>query len=287
LNIAVVGGGGKMGIWVARQLLAENISVVLVDRQAMRLSVASSELNAIGTTDIAIAAKADIVILAVPISAFEECVKELASILKPKQRVVDITSVKTMPLEAMHKYLPQCITLGAHPIFGPGAQNFAKQNIVLTPTTEAEEAFSREVHIWLEARGGHVEIMTPAEHDKLMGTVLGLSHFIAIAAGDAILHQADLKSIEMASGVTFRVLMTLISSVLNEDPALYAAIQTHLPELPQLERDFINRAKEWADLVENKDSIAFAARMAQLKTALDQKTSCCEQSYREMYRLGG
>lgn len=285
MRIAIIGGAGKMGRWVARQLLAENIDVVLIDSNAMRLSVASSELKTVGTTDIGIAAKADIVILAVPISAFEESIKTLSVKLKTGQKVIDITSVKTMPVEVMHKYLPECLTLGAHPIFGPGACSLTKQNIVLTPTTEAEKKFAISVKSWLEAREAHIEIMSPTEHDKLMGIILGLSHFIAIVSGDTLLHQEELACVEIASSVTFRVLMTLVGSVLSEDPELYAAIQTSLPELPALEKDFIKRAKEWADLVDNKDHTVFASRMAKLKTLLQQRAPNCEKAYQDMYRL--
>jgi prephenate dehydrogenase len=285
VNIAVVGGAGKMGMWIAHLLLASNIDVVLIDNNAARLSAASSELKTVGTTDIRAASKADVVILAVPISSFEESAQALGTILKPGQKVIDITSVKVMPVALMHKNLPECLTLGTHPIFGPGAHSLAGQNIVLTPTTETERAFSASVRSWLETRGAHVEIMSPAEHDKLMGIVLGLSHFIAIVSGDTLLHQAAIMHTESTSGVTFRVLMTLIGSVLSEEPTLYAAIQTQLPELPALESDFIRRATEWADLVKNKDGTAFAARMAELKTLLEQRTLCCEQAYHNMYRL--
>jgi len=285
MKVAIVGGAGKMGLWVARHLLAENIDVVLIDENAMRLSAASSELKTVGTTDISIAAKADTVVLAVPISVFEKVVKALKTKLRAGQKVIDITSVKVMPVDVMHKYLPHCLTLGAHPIFGPGALGFTKQNIVLTPATEEEYAFASDIQSWLETRGAHVEIMSPTEHDRLMGTILGLSHFIAIVAGDTLLHQPKSEHMELASSVTFRVLMTLIGSVLSEDPALYAAIQTHLPELPSMEKDFIQRAQEWAHLIENKDEAAFATRMAELKALLQQKTPNSEQAYRDMYRL--
>ncbi|MCL2615473.1 MAG: prephenate dehydrogenase [Dehalococcoidia bacterium] len=285
MNIAVIGGAGKMGMWVARQLLAENMNVVLIDSHAMRLSAASSELKTVGTTDIGIAAKVDIVILAVPISAFEDSIKELSKKIKAGQKVIDVTSVKMMPVDVMHKYLPECLVLGAHPIFGPGAHSLAKQNVVLTPTTEEEQVFAASVRTWAEARGAHVEIMTPAEHDRLMGMVLGLSHFIAIVSGDTLLHQPELERVEPTSSVTFRVLMTLIGSVLSEDPALYAAIQSHLQELPSLEKDFVRRAKEWADLVEKKDLTTFATRMTELKTLMQQNTLGCEQAYSDMYRL--
>jgi len=285
MKIAIVGGAGKMGIWLARQLLCEPLEVILVDSHAMRLSVASSELKIVGTTDLKAVANADIVLLALPITTFADNIKELSSILQPSQTVMDITSVKVMTVNAMHKYFPSCLVLGAHPVFGPGAQSWQKQNVILTPTSDEETKFANKIRFWLEERGAHVETMSPAEHDHAMSVVLGLAHFIAIVSGDTLLHQTEMQEMQPLSSVTFRLLMTLVGSVISEDPSLYASIQTHLTELPELEKDFISRAQEWADLVVNKDSTTFAERMAELKPLLSKWAPDSEKSYRNMYRI--
>jgi prephenate dehydrogenase len=87
-----------------------------------------------------------------------------------------------------------------------------------------------------------VKLMTPAEHDRLMAVVLGLAHYIAIVSGDTLLGLDNLAAMELVSGVTFRVLMTLVASVLSEDPSLYASIQTHLPDMASIEGDFVSKA---------------------------------------------
>lgn len=287
MKFAIVGGAGKMGMWIARLLLAEQSEVVLIDRDGARLSAASSALKTVGTTSLGAVKDADIIIISVPIAVFEPCIKELSAHVKDIQTVLDVTSVKEMPVQAMHKYLPGCVTLGAHPIFGPGAGSLAGHNVVLTPTVSAEKVLADEAKAWLEERGARVELMTPQEHDRLMSAVLGLAHFIAIVSGDTLLNLDNLKDMEMASGITFRVLMTLVESVLGEDPSLYASIQTHLPGLPAIERDFIARAAQWAKLVENKDSTEFARRMSELRAKMEQSVSGSGQAYRDMYRLAG
>ncbi len=242
MKIAVVGGAGKMGQLIARFLLAENLEVVLIDNDEGRLSAIRRELKVEGTTDLGAVSLADLIIISVPIATFESIVKKLSRFVKKGQIVIDITSVKIMPVEVMHRYLAGCLVLGAHPVFGPGAGGLEGHSIVLTPTSDSEKALAEQAKVFLEKRGARVELMTPAEHDHLMAVVLGLAHYIAIVAGDTLLGLDNLADMELASGVTFRVLMTLVASVLSEDPSLYASIQTRLPEFPGIHNEFVDKA---------------------------------------------
>jgi prephenate dehydrogenase len=287
MKVAIVGGTGKMGRWVARLLLAEKMDVVLIGRDAVKLSAASSELKTVATTDLGAARSADLVILSVPISVFEQVVKDLAKHVKPGQMIIDLTSVKVMPVEAMHKHLPGAAILGAHPVFGPGAQGLKGHNVVLTPTDAAEKSLAVSAQHWLEARGAKVRVMTPAEHDEMMAVVLGLAHFIAIVSGDTLLGLDKMQDLKEASGVTFRLLMTMVGSVLGEDPELYASIQANLPALPDIENAFIDKASDWAAIVKNKDTAEFARRMRELKAKMEQTAGGSESAYADMYLIAG
>ena len=285
MKVAIIGGAGKMGKWMARFLLAEKIDVILIGSNKDRLSAARQELHVEGTTDLGAVRQADLIIISVPIATFESIVKELSRFVKKGQTVIDITSVKVMPVEVMHRYLAGCLVLGAHPVFGPGAEGLTGHNIVLTPTSDSEKALAQQAKSFLEKRGARVKLLTPAEHDRLMAVVLGLAHYIAVVAGDTLLGPDNLVDMELASGVTFRVLMTLVASVLSEDPSLYASIQTNLPELPTIEADFINKASLWAELVKRKDNPEFIRRMSDLSKRLEQILPGENQAYRDMYRI--
>ena len=285
MKVAIIGGAGKMGKWIARFLLAEKIDVILIGSNVERLSAARQELHVEGTTDLGAVSQADLIIISVPIATFEAIVKELGRFVIKGQTVIDITSVKTMPVEVMHRYLPGCLVLGTHPVFGPGAEGLTGHNVVLTPTSDSEKALAEQAKSFLGKRGAQVKLMTPAEHDRLMAFVLGLAHYIAIVSGDTLLGLDNLADMKLASGVTFRVLMTLVASVLGEDPSLYASIQTNLPDLPAIEAEFINKASQWAELVKQKDSPQFIRRMAELHEKLEQITSGDGTAYRDMYRI--
>jgi prephenate dehydrogenase len=285
MKIAIVGGAGKMGRWLGRALINEGQSALLIDRDEPRLAEAQRELQTETSNDYKTIGEADAIIFSVPITDFEAVVRAAAPFIRREQVVLDITSVKVMPVEVMHRYLPDCLVLGTHPVFGPGAENLRGHNIVLTPTNAGEEKLAEQLKLFLSGRGAVVSLMTPTRHDELMAVVLGLAHFIALVAGDTLLHLESLADIEPVSGVTFRALLTFIGSVLSENPHLYAAIQVNLPTLPGLEQEFIRKAGEWAKIVKEKDNAAFVERMSGLKQKLESQHLDTNRAYADIYRL--
>ncbi len=175
--------------------------------------------------------------------------------------------------------------LGAHPIFGPGAKSIANQNFVLTPTNDREKTLAQKVEGYLETRGAKVTLMTPQEHDEVMAVVLGLSHFIALVSADTLVSFDKLKQMEAIGGVTYKVLLTLVESVISEDPELYASLQMSLPNMMEIEKLFQRRVKTWADLVGNKDKQKFVERMGALKSRFEEGNPDFGKAYENMYKI--
>ena len=167
----------------------------------------------------------------------------------------------------------------------PVPGGIANQNFVLTPTSDEERALAQKIKSYLEARGARVTLMTPREHDETMSLVLGLSHFIAIVAADTLLSSGKLKPMEAASSTTYKVLLTMIQSVLSEDPELYASLQMSLPGVTAFERLFQEEPEEWAELVESKNRQEFIRRMKALKDKLEKVSPDFGKAYENMYRL--
>jgi prephenate dehydrogenase len=228
---------------------------------------------------------ADVVLLSVPIESFAQVVKEISPQIRPEQIVADITSIKVLPVEIMHKYLKTGLMLGAHPLFGPGARGITNQNFVLTPTSDEERALAQKVRQYLETRGAKVSLMTPEEHDEKMAIILGLSHFIAIVSADTLLSANKLKLPEPMGGITYKVLLTLVESVISENPELYASIQMNLPDVTEIEELFSKKVGEWAHLVKNKDRRKFVQQMNLLKDRLEKSDPDFGKAYENMYKL--
>jgi len=284
VRIAIIGGSGKMGRWFAKFLLNDGKEVVISGRNEKKLLETRRQLGVEVASNVEAVKSADAVLLSVPIESFKEVIEQISPHVQPKQIVIDISSVKVLPVEIMHKHLKTRLTLGVHPLFGPGAGSIANQNFLLTPTNDEEGALAQKVREYLETRGARVNLMTPNEHDEKMTIILGLSHFIAIVSADTLL-SSGLRETETIGGITYRVLLTLVESVISEDPELYASLQMNLPNITEMEGLFQKKARVWADLVKNKDREKFIQQMKVLRNRLEKDNPDFGKAYENMYRI--
>jgi prephenate dehydrogenase len=118
-----------------------------------------------------------------------------------------------------------------------------------------------------------------------MSIVLGLPHFLGLAACETLLEQKDLKESKKVAGTTYRMLFTLAEATALETPDLYANLQMRLPELGKLEDLYIEKAQEWLDLVKRKDPDAIVKRMEQLRAKLLKADPDFAESYEIMYKM--
>ena len=285
MRVAIIGGSGKMGRWFASFLLKDGKEVIITGRNQRKLREAQQQLGVEVATSEEAVESADVVLISVPIDSFEEVVKEIAPHIHSGQVIVDITSVKAMPVEVMHKYIKTGLILGMHPVFGPGARDVASQNFVLTPTDDGERALAQKVTEYLEARGARVTSMTPREHDEMMAVVLGLAHFITIVSADTLASFDKAPLLRAIGGSTYRVLLTLVESVISEAPELYAALQMNLPDMVKIEELFQRNSKTWADMVKNKDRQGFVKRMTALKDRMEKGNPDFGKAYENMYKI--
>ena len=81
------------------------------------------------------------------------------------------------------------------------------------------------------------------------------------------------------------MLLTLVESVLSEDPELYASLQMHLPKITEIEELFLRNSKVWTDIVKNKERQEFVKRMNILKDRLENRDPDFRKAYENMYKL--
>lgn len=284
MRIAII-GAGKMGVWFAKFFLKEGYSVVVASRNKEKLLKLKRELT-IETADFVEAVQnADRVLICVSISAFESVVKTISSSIRDDQVVMDICSIKDYPINVMHKHIRNGLVLGTHPVFGPGSKSVENKAFILTPTSRQEEEFAESFKKWLETKKARVFVMPPKKHDKLMSVVLGLPHFLGLVACDTLLEQADYSETKRVAGTTYRMLFTLAEVAALENPELLASLQLNLPELQNIESSFIEKAREWLNLIKQKDRAAITRKMEQLKSKLMKTSRDYERSYEIMYKM--
>jgi prephenate dehydrogenase len=288
MKIAIVGGSGKMGAWFGRFFAGDGHRVTLIGRNQQRLDELKTIAGVSISSSRAAVTGADLVMLSVPMEAFEEVTREYGPYVTPGQTVIEITSVKVMPVTAMHRHLKTDKVLGVHPMFGPGARDMTDQNFILAPTNEIERLLAEKVRPYIETHGGKVSVMSPEDHDRTMAIVLGFPHIVALVAADTLLKLGDFEQLGRLGGTTCRLLMMLADSVLTEDPALYAAIQTNLDGMDSVYNMFQRNLSEWTDLVRHNNKDGFIARMEALGKARRNIDAGFSKAYDQMYRkLGG
>ena len=220
-------GAGKMGVWFAKFCKENGEKVVLADRKEEKLSKLGVELGVETTSDFSEAVKsAELVIICVSISSFEEVVKKIAPKIRDTQVVMDICSVKEYPVKVMHENIKHGLILGTHPLFGPGSNGVKDKAYILTPTNSAEEKYAEKFKGWLEKVEAHVFIMSPKKHDELISVVLGLPHFLGLAACETLVERRDFAETKEIAGTTYRMLFTLAEVTALETPTCQAGTCT-------------------------------------------------------------
>ncbi len=285
MRIAIIGGSGKMGRWFARYLLEDGKDVIITGRNHRKLLEAKRQLGVEAATNAEAVKNADVVVLSVPIDNFTEVVEQISVYIRPEQVVIDTSSVKVFPVEIMHKHIKTGLVLGVHPMFGPGATGIANHTFVLTPTNDVETALAQKVKRYLEIRGATAVLMTPDEHDEMMGVILGLSHFVALVSADTLLAFDKLKQMKAISGTTYKVLLMLAEGVISEEPEFYASLQMSLPNMVEIQSLFQRKVKTWADLVRSGNRQKFIHRMNNLRNRLKEEDPDFEEAYGNIYKL--
>jgi prephenate dehydrogenase len=214
LKVAIIGGRGAMGRWFQRFFESQGLQVLVADRKTHQ-------------TPREVAALADVVVLSVPIPKVDPVVREVGPAMRADAVLMDLTSVKQSPMAAMLKAFPGEV-VGTHPLFGPGEKGMPGRTMVLCPGRG--EKWLNWLQALLENAGARVKVTTPAQHDRLMAVVQGLSHFVLIALEMAIRELGVApQDLEDFATPTFATLRNLAQRLFSQDAKLYACIQLANP----------------------------------------------------------
>jgi len=285
LRVAII-GAGKMGRWFTRFFKDEGYSVVVSSRTRSKAEALRDEFGVeLAGSNVEAVEGADWVLVCASLDGLEAVLMEIGSRIQSGQAVMDIGSIKEIPVNLLHKYVNKGVTLGIHPVFGPGAKSLEGQNFVLTPVNEEERRFAAEFKGWLEERNAKVTVLSPRRHDELMSLVLGFPHFVGLVAGDTLMNNSDFVEAKQVGGASYKILLTLAGAVAAEEPVFYSNLHMSLPEMEQIEGLFLEKVEEWLRLVKAKDCGGFGRKMGQVKKRLQELDPDYERYYRLMYRL--
>ncbi|MFT5432790.1 MAG: chorismate mutase/prephenate dehydrogenase [Myxococcota bacterium] len=246
-HLAIVGGRGQMGQLFARAFEERGHRVTPLDVE--------DDL----TTHEAVS-DADVVMIAVPMSAAVGVIRVVAPRLKPDALLCDINSLKAEVCEAMAASATG-ETLGLHPMFGPSVRSLRRQKVVVCPLKAGP------MGDWLTGELGRLgfELIEaePDAHDRMMAVIQVLVHFSTIVMGEALRETGTTveDSLKFTSPI-YRLELAFVGRLFAQDPELYAEICMANPHSASVRRTFLNAANAVDAAVESGDRESFSALFA-------------------------
>jgi chorismate mutase/prephenate dehydrogenase len=197
----------------------------------------------------------DLCIISVVIDRTPEIVERIGPFLPPDAVLVDVTSIKKVPLNAMLKAHPGPV-LGLHPLFGPTTSTLDKQIVVATPGRDDDACrwVIEQFSLW-----GSIIVMSDAdEHDKIMEFVQSLRHFATFAFGQFLASKKVplARTLEFSSPI-YRLELGMVGRLFAQDASLYAEIIFATSERRVLLKDYIKSLSKNLEMLEKGDKGEF------------------------------
>lgn len=173
---------------------------------------------------------ADIVLLAVPVSATEATFKAIRHLVGPNTLIMDVGSTKRDVVDAARRVLRDNVGafVPCHPITGKevsgvehaDADLYTGKQVILTPIERTFTAQLKKASDVWTALGCHVVQMSPQAHDAAYAAVSHLPHLIAFALINGISGQEHGKDYLSLAGPGFRDFTRIAAS----DPTMWRDI---------------------------------------------------------------
>lgn len=151
-RIVLVGHTGRMG------------GMLLSAWRKAGYSVDGLECAPGGPVDGGLLSRADLVVLAVPVGALCEVMGRISPFLGPDQLLMDITSVKVLPMLIMQEFHSGPV-IGSHPLFGPTPAR-EDLRVALVQGRRCTAALAEKAETLFTAIGAVVSWATAREHDR-------------------------------------------------------------------------------------------------------------------------
>jgi len=206
-RVAIIGGAGAMGSFLARFFAEQGHEVLIAD-------------VATPLTPEAAADAADVVVVSVPIAVTEEVIGRVGPRVRPGGALMDVTSLKEAPVRAMLGSTDAEV-VGLHPMFGPSVGSVHRQVFAVCPGRgERWLGWIRET---LLSQGAELVECSPDEHDRAMAVIQVLRHAATMAFGRALRDLGvDIEDSLRFSSPIYRLELIMTGRLFAQSPDLYA-----------------------------------------------------------------
>ena len=201
-------GFGLIGSSLARAIRRAGLAEIIIAAdqkqdvcdKAMELGLADAAMTDLRKSVFG----SDLVIVCVPVGAYEDIGEAIGPALKAGAIVTDVGSVKNSAILALREHMPESVHfVPGHPIAGTEhsgpeagfAELFENRWCILTPMPDTDiKAVEKITRLW-ELCGSRIEILDARRHDLILGITSHLPHLIAYTiVGTANDLEDDIKS---------------------------------------------------------------------------------------------
>ncbi|HDQ40135.1 MAG TPA: prephenate dehydrogenase [Desulfonatronum sp.] len=232
----VIGSRGRMGGLFVSRLQATGRQVAGLDQPLEKQRLAEVLPNQ------------DLVLLAVPAPVLEDVLARCAAHLSPETVLMDICSVKVLPMAVMLRYHAGSV-VGTHPLFGPEPNQVAR--VAVTPG-RGEQALNAILDLLTKL--GFAPFLSTAEtHDRAMAAVQGLNFVTTCAYLSAL---AEDESLESFLTPSFSRRLEAARKMLTEDATMF----TDLFEANPYSQDAVRLFRSHLNLAAGGDMDVLAQR---------------------------
>ncbi|MEE8496207.1 MAG: prephenate dehydrogenase/arogenate dehydrogenase family protein [Xanthomonadales bacterium] len=257
----VIGGLGRMGVWMSRYLDMVGYRVDVADP-----AVGDAPFNRVSDWE-AVVDDYELIVIAVPLRPSNDILLRLAA-LRPKCLVFDIASLKgpmREGLDALHQ--SGCRVCSVHPMFGPDEIGLSGRHILFVDVGN-REAVREARELFAHTAADCVELSLE-EHDEVMAWVLGLSHLVNIAFASTLAQSGEaVPLLRKISSSTFNAQLEVATQVISENPHLYYEIQQGNDKTAEVTDHFRRVLDELVCAVAEGDESVFTNHMGVAKRRL-------------------
>ncbi|WP_332741219.1 prephenate dehydrogenase [Hydrogenophaga sp.] len=203
---------------------------------------------------------ADLVLLAVPVSATEATFKAIRHLVRGDVLIMDVGSTKREVIDAARRVLKDQVGVfvPTHPIAGKelaGVDHadpdlYKGRQVILTPIERTLTAQLDKAHKVWTALGCHVKQMSPEAHDAAYAAVSHLPHLVAFALMNGIQSQQQAADFLSLAGPGFRDFTRIAAS----DAAIWRDILMSNREELLAQSRFFQRALHALETAINADN---------------------------------
>lgn len=241
--IGIIGGTGAMGQMFKNFLFEKYGYTVIIGSRSTGLSPEEC------------AKRSDVLIITVPIHKTLEMIQNIAPFVKKDGLILDFTSIKIKPLEAMLNY-SQSNVLGTHPMFGKGLKSLKNQTVIICPGRG--EKWQEWYIDLLKKEDIKVKVCSAEEHDKMMAIIQGMIHFTMINIGHVFKElNIDIYNTLQFSSPIYKLRLDMVGRVLNQDPNLYAGIELNNPEIIGVLKQYLKSSEQLFNIISHGDYNSF------------------------------